>query len=93
LVDTGPERRADGCVGRVAKAEATVERLVPRNVAEGGQRDVRVSVRVGPLLYRCDQGGADAAAAVLRVDVDFLQVDGPVEDLEVREADRPIGGV
>jgi hypothetical protein len=75
------------------EAKPRIERHVPRNVSEGGQRDGRVPVICRPLADAQNQPCSETSSTVLRINIDLIEMsDLALDDFDKRKAHRNVAG-
>src|SRR5512146_1893180 len=89
----GMQDRAEFVRRNLFEAELGVKRSVEWDVAKGCQRHCCKSRTSGPVADGCNEFRAEAAAAVLREDVDFLEMgETGFQQLYLRETDGAVAG-
>jgi hypothetical protein len=89
----GAQFRAKFSFGKRAKAEPGVVRRVPGHIAEGAQGYGRVARGSSPGTNGRDQLGAKAAAAMVGVNVELVEVGGVINQIDNGKRHRRIGGI
>ena len=86
VLDDGSQGSAEFRGRNHLESQSRVERHVEGHIAECGQSHRSVSVGLGPRTDGHDQFSADAAAPMLRVNVNLFEMsDGGLEDFDVRK--------
>src|SRR5204862_8234951 len=90
IVPNGTKLRSKLVLAEYAKTKVLVERRVPRNVREGGERDGRQATLRRPNADAFKQRSTDAGSLMLRPDADLLDVSAPTDGVDEYVSDGHI---